>query len=137
MPALKNFVAIDWRSGKDKIYFFFKDINQYSRFDLANHTVEAEYPRKINAGTWHDFHLHAKDLRFGFTTTAHESKIEGSASVRELDLDVSWLFYYVGDTPTVCRYDQDQDKVVSVHSVKDSKWHQLLPYFDRIVAGTW
>ncbi|WP_160107714.1 hypothetical protein [Pseudomonas izuensis] len=137
MPALKNFVAVDWRAGKDKIYFFFKDINKYSRFDLADNTVEAGYPFDINAKTWGDFHSHAKNLRFGFTTTAHNSKIDTGASMTEMDLDVLWLFYYVGDTPTVCRFDQDLDKVISVHRVKDSKWHQLAPYFDRIVAATW
>ncbi|VVN30306.1 hypothetical protein PS662_04845 [Pseudomonas fluorescens] len=137
MPALKNFVAVDWRAGKDKIYFFFKDINKYSRFDLAVGAVEPGYPKNINASNWHDFHSHAKDLRFGFTTTAFHSKIDGSHTESALELDVLWLFYYVDDTPTVCRYDQDLDKVLSVQRVKDSKWHQLLPYFDRIVAGTW
>ncbi|HEF4762585.1 TPA: hypothetical protein SAN82_005059 [Pseudomonas putida] len=137
MPELKNFVAVDWRSGKDKIYFFFKDTNKYSRFDLAENTVEAGYPMDINASNWGDFHSHAKELRFGFATTAHDSKIDGFASMGELDLDVLWLFYYVSGTPTVCRFDQDLDKVLSVHRVSDSKWHALLPYFDRIIAGTW
>lgn len=137
MPALKNFVAVDWRAGRDKIYFFFKDINKYSRFDLGRGTVEEGYPADINASNWDSFHPHAKDLRFGFTTTAHNSTISGTAGMGELDLDILWLFYYEDDAPTVCRYDQDLDKVSSVHRVKDSKWHQLLPYFDRIVAGTW
>ena len=137
MPALKNFVAVDWRAGKDKIYFFFKDTNKYSCFDLAVEAVEPGYPKEINARNWHDFHSHAKDLRFGFTTTGFHSQIDGSHSTSSLDLDVLWLFYYVENTPTVCRYDQDLNKVISVQHVKDSKWHQLLPYFDQIVAGTW
>ncbi|MCW8278993.1 hypothetical protein IMF27_28640 [Pseudomonas sp. PCH199] len=136
MPALKNFVAVDWRAGKDKIYFFFKDINKYSRFDLADNLVEAG-PTDIKATNWGAFHSHAKDLRFGFTTTAHNSKLDGAATMSELELDILWLFYYMDEIPTVCRYDQDLDKVISVHSVKDSKWRALLPYFDRIVAGTW
>lgn len=138
MPTLKNFVAVDWRAGKDKIYFFFKDINKYSRFDLANNTVEAGYPADINASNWHDFHSHAKNLRFGFTTSNQDSRTSDPADRGAFeDLDILWLFYYEGDTPTVCKYDQDADKVISVHKVKESKWHQLLPYFDRIVAGTW
>ena len=137
MPALKNFVAVDWRAGKDKIYFFFKDINKYSRFDIGDNKVAEGYPEDIKASHWGDFHAHAKNLRFGFTTTGHPSTISGSAGMGELDLDILWLFYYEGDTPMVCRYDQDQDKVSSTHRVKDSKWRQLLPYFDRIVAGTW
>ncbi len=137
MPALKNFVAVDWRSGKDAIYFFFKDLNKYSRFDIGDNQIPEGYPSNISHGNWGDFHAHAKNLRFGFTTTGHPSTISGSAGIGELDLDISWFFYYEGDTPMVCRYDQDQDKVSSMHRVKDSKWHPLLPYFDRIVAGTW
>lgn len=137
MPTLKNFVAVDWRAGKDKIYFFFKDINKYSCFDLAVGAVEPGYPKDINAGNWHNFHSHAKHLRFGFTTTGFHSQIDGSQNSSSGDLDVLWLFYYADDIPTVCRYNQDVNKVISVQSVKDSKWHQLLPYFDRIVAGTW
>ena len=30
MPEAENFIAVDWRSGKDKCYFFFKDSNTYS-----------------------------------------------------------------------------------------------------------
>lgn len=137
MPALKNFVAVDWRAGKDKIHFFFKDVNQYSRFDLAVGAVEPGYPKGINASNWHDFHAHAKDLRFGFTTTGFHSRIDGSRDGYSGNLDVLWLFYHVDGTPTVCRYDQDLEKVISVQRVQDSKWHPLLPYFDRIIAGTW
>lgn len=137
MPTLENFVAVDWRAGKDRIYFFFKDINKYSRFDLSDNKVAEGYPEDIKASNWGDFHSHAKNLRFGFTTTGHSSTISGPARIGELDLDILWLFYYEGDTPMVCRYDQDQDKVSSVQHVQDSKWHQLLPYFDRIVAGIW
>ena len=137
MPSLKNFVAVDWRAGRDKIYFFFKDSNKYSSFDLAGEHVEEGYPKDINANNWHDFHPHARNLRFGFTTTGFHSQVDGSLETSSWDLDVLWLFYYVDDTPTVCRYDQDLKKVISVQRVRNSKWHQLLPYFDRIVAGTW
>lgn len=137
MPALKNFVAVDWRAGKDAIHFFFKDINKYSRFDIDTNRVPEGYPSNISHGNWGDFHAHAKNLRFGFTTTGHQSATFGSVEFGDLDLDISWLFYYEGDTPMVCRYDQDQDKVSSMDPVSYSKWHQLLPYFDRIVAGTW
>lgn len=138
MPALKNFVAVDWRAGKDRIYFFFKDTNQYSRFDLGDNKVAEGHPKEIKASNWGDFHLHAKNLRFGFTTTGFPSILSPlDFTIGEIDLDIAWLFYYEGDTPMVCRYDQDHDKVSSMHRVKDSKWHQLLPYFDRIVAGTW
>lgn len=138
MPALKNVVAVDWRAGKDRIYFFFKDINKYSRFDIGDDQVPNGYPRDISHSNWNDFHAHAKNLRFGFTTTGAPSTLSLSEfTIDNIDLDVAWFFYYEGDIPMVCRYDQDQDKVISMQRVKDSIWHQLLPYFDRIVAGTW
>ena len=53
MPtALENVVAVDWRSGKDQIYFFFKDTNTYSRFDIANDKVADGYPKPVNENTW-------------------------------------------------------------------------------------
>lgn len=136
MPALENFVAVDWRAGRDKIYFFFKDTNTYSRFDLGDNTVEKGYPTDINAHNWHDFHSHAKHLRFGFSANA-QAPNPGKETTGGFDPDFLWLFYYEGDIPMVCKYDQDTDKVSVTRPVKNSIWHQLLPYFDRIVAGTW
>lgn len=136
MPALKNFVAVDWRAGKDAIHFFFKDTNKYSRFDIGDNQVPKGYPRDISHSNWNSFHAHAKNLRFGFTTTGAPSTLS-EFTIGDIDLDISWLFYYEDDTPMVCRYDQDQDIVSSIHRVQDSKWHLLLPYFDRIIAGTW
>ncbi|RON16408.1 hypothetical protein [Pseudomonas frederiksbergensis] len=130
MPTFKNFVAVDWRAGKDKIYFFFKDTNQYSRFDLDENKVEEGYPADITAHNWGGFHAYAKNLRFGFTSSA----LGGSWGEGD---DILWLFYYVGDTPMVCKYDQDLDKVTGNDRVENSLWRSLLPYFDRIVAGTW
>jgi hypothetical protein len=131
MPQLKNFVAIDWRSGKDGIHFFFKDINKYSRYSNEDEKIPEGYPSAISQGNWGDFHSHAKNLRFGFTTTSLSYDIGG------VDSDASWLFFYVGEIPTVCRYDQDADTVSYIKPLKDSIWAPLLPYFDRIVAGTW
>jgi hypothetical protein len=130
MPTLKNFVAVDWRSGSDAMHFFFKDINQYSRFNNGDHSVPSGYPIAVSADRWNDFHLHAENLRFGFTTT-------GLTNEGGYDSDISWLFFYMGNTPTVCKYDQDDDKVSYIKSVKDSVWAPILPYFDRITAGTW
>ncbi|MHC8332120.1 hypothetical protein [Pseudomonas sp. LB3P25] len=130
MPTLKNFVAVDWRAGKDKIYFFFKDTNQYSRFDLAENKVEEGYPADITSSNWGSFHAHVKNLRFGFTSSA----LGGSGGGGD---DILWLFYYDSSTPMVCKYDQDLDKVTGNYRLENSLWHQLLPYFDRIVAGTW
>jgi hypothetical protein len=73
-----------------------------------------------------------KNLRFGFATTGISP-----ANYLELDSDILWLFYYEDGTPMVCKYDQDTDKVNKVYRLADSIWHRLLPYFDRIVAGTW
>ena len=131
MTELKNFVAVDWRSGKDGIHFFFKDINKYSRYSNEDEKVAEGYPSAISQGNWGDFHSHAKNLRFGFTTTSLPYDVGG------FDSDASWLFFYEGDTPTVCRYDQDADSVSYIKPVKHSIWAPLLPYFDRIVAGTW
>jgi len=130
MPALKNFVAVDWRSGKDKIYFFFKDSNTYSKFMIDGDRVLDGYPAPITYGNWKDFHVHARHLRFGFTTTALPP---GSP----LDEDTLWLFYYDGYWPMVSSYSQDEDKVVRTARLEDSDWAELLPYFDHIVAGTW
>lgn len=93
MPALKNFVAVDWRAGKDRIYFFFKDTNQYSRFDLGDNKVAEGHPKEIKASNWGDFHLHAKNLRFGFTTTGFPSILSPlDFTIGEIDLDIAWLF---------------------------------------------
>ncbi|WP_223453107.1 MULTISPECIES: hypothetical protein [unclassified Pseudomonas] len=129
MPNLNNFVAIDWRSGKDRIYFFFKDTNTYTRFDLGDHRVPDDFPRETTQSSWPGFHQNAEHLRFGFTTTDLDNS-DGSD-------DFAWLFYYHGEIPMVCKYDQDQDKAVKYYRVESSIWAPILPYFDRIVAGTW
>lgn len=132
MPKSDNFVAVDWRSEKDKCYFFFKDTNTYTRFDNGDDQVPPGYPKPISYSSWGDFHQHAKNLRFGFAT----SRLITANRV-ELDPDILWLFYYVGETPAFCEYDQDVDSIRGFHTVAGSMWAPLLPYFDRIVAGTW
>lgn len=132
MKTLKNFVAVDWRAGKDRIYFFFKDDNTYSLFDIGDNATPDEYPTPANYDNWHDFHKHIKNLRFGFTTTNFEAEPSGGC-----DQDHLWLFYYEHSTPMVCKYDQDADKVIENNSVASSIWRLILPYFDRIVAGAW
>lgn len=129
MTNLNNFVAIDWRSGPDRIYFFFKDTDTYSRFDLGDNSVPSNYPA-ATAGNWDNFAPYTKDLRFGLTTTSFGWNA-GS------DEDIAWLFFYDGTTPMVCKYDQDSDKVAAFYKVSDSVWKPILPYFDKIIAGTW
>lgn len=129
MPKLKNFVAIDWRSGSDRIYFFFKDSDTYSRFDLGDNKVSANYPGSVGA-SWDSFGPHAKDLRFGLTTTSFGWNTSS-------DEDIAWLFFYQGTIPMVCKYNQDKDKVDAFYKVADSIWKPILPYFDKIIAGTW
>jgi hypothetical protein len=129
MPQLENFVALDWRAGPDRIYFFFKNSDTYSRFDLGARTVTDNYPAST-AGSWDSFDPFTKDLRFGLTTTSFGFNA-GS------DEDIAWLFFYQGTTPMVCKYDQDKDKVASFQKVADSIWKPILPYFERIIAGTW
>lgn len=128
MPQLKNFVAVDWRSGLDRIYFFFKDTNTYSRFNIGDHEVPAGYPYSVK-GQW-DTIDQIEELRFGFTTTS----IGWNPGT---DADVAWLFHVNEGTPMVCKYDQDADKVESITPVANSIWAPILPYFDKIVAGTW
>ncbi len=129
MTNLNNFVAIDWRSGPDRIYFFFKDTDTYSRFDLGDNSVPSNYPA-ATAGNWDNFAPYTKDLRFGLTTTSFGWNA-GS------DEDIAWLFFYDGTTPMVCKFDQDSDKVAAFYKVADSVWKPILPYFDKIIAGTW
>ena len=129
MTNLNNFFAIDWRSGPDRIYFFFKDTDTYSRFDLGDNSVPSNYPA-ATAGNWDNFAPYTKDLRFGLTTTSFGWNA-GS------DEDIAWLFFYDGTTPMVCKYDQDSDKVAAFYKVADSVWKPILPYFDKIIAGTW
>ncbi|WP_262136157.1 hypothetical protein [Pseudomonas sp. Marseille-Q5117] len=129
MTNLNNFVAIDWRSGPDRIYFFFKDTDTYSRFDLGDNSVPSNYPAAA-AGNWDNFAPYTKNLRFGLTTTSFGWNA-GS------DEDIAWLFFYDGTTPMVCKYDQDSDKVAAFYKVSDSVWKPILPYFDKIIAGTW
>jgi len=132
MPTLKNFVAVDWRAGQDRFYFFFKDSNTYSLFHIGDHATPDEYPTAVNYDNWHDFHKHVKHLRFGFTTRHLEPE-----KTDNMDQDELWLFYDDGDTPMVCKYDQDEDKVRYHRTVRGSKWHDILPYFKNIIAGTW
>ncbi|WP_130932361.1 hypothetical protein [Pseudomonas sp. Sample_24] len=124
MPDIKNCVAVDWRQGQDHCYFFFKDTNTFSRFNNAEDRVPPGYPTAINAGNWGEFHPYARYLRFGFTTTSGYS-------------DYLHLFYLDGNTPKVCTYHQQTDRVVQFERLADSQWSLLLPYFDKIVAGVW
>lgn len=130
MTPAQNFVAVDWRAGKDRIYFFYKESNTYSRFDIGDNAVPDGYPTPINFDNWHNFHEDAKSLRFGFTTTDFDTDGLG------FDKDILWLFYYDDQIPMVCKYDQDTDKVIDHNFVSRSVWSDLHPYFDRIVAGT-
>lgn len=133
MKTLDNFVAVDWRAGKDQIYFFFKDTNTFSRFDVAENRVLEGYPKEITAKSWGSFHQNARQLRFGFSTTGFMPTIQPFG----FESDILWLFYSDGKQPMVCKYDQDIDDVASHMRLDDSPWQDLVPYFDRIVAGTW
>lgn len=124
MPDIKNCVAVDWREGKDRCYFFFKDTNTFSRFNNADNEVPAGYPAAINSGNWGDFHSHARFLRFGFTTTHTNG-------------DYLNLFYLDGQTPMVCYYHQQTDKVGGFERLTEGRWSFLAPYFEKIVAGVW
>ncbi|MHC8410334.1 hypothetical protein ACYZTR_09225 [Pseudomonas sp. Hz4] len=132
MKPMENFVAVDWRSDRDKCYFFFKDTKKYSRFDNSYNEVDYGYPKYYTRENWGVLHQHLSKLRFGFHTSniITENKIE-------LDADILWLFYYDGETPMFCEYDQDADSNRGMRTIKGSQWAPLLPYFNRIVAGTW
>ncbi len=130
MSRLGNCVAVDWRAGKDQIYFFFKDYNSYTRFDIASNQAPSKYPLSVS-GNWSYFY-NAEDLRFGFTTTGFDTDV--------IDGDILWLFHYHESdrfTPCVTKHDQDKEHCISTGPLSDSRWKQLAPYFDRIVAGTW
>ncbi|MCU1758280.1 hypothetical protein NTD84_00895 [Pseudomonas sp. 14P_8.1_Bac3] len=129
MATFKNIVAIDWRAGPDRIYFFFKDTDTYSRYNIADRSIPDMYPAPVK-GNWKGFEPYARYLRFGFTTTSLGKGLFD-------DSDIAWLFYYQGDTPMVCAYDQDTDNAAAFYKVADSIWAPILPYFDNIVAGTW
>lgn len=131
MPELKNFVAVDWRSGRDRCYFFFKDDDTYSRYNNSEGSVASSHPTAVTQDNWGEFHPHAQDLCFGFST----DRIVGTNRL-ELDADILWLFYYNEKTPMVCEYDQDADTPFSFTPVSESIWSMLLPYFDDIIAGT-
>lgn len=129
MTTLKNFVAVDWREGADRIYFFFKDTNTYSRFNLGDNRVAENHPTTVKTN-WGDFAEHVKDLRFGFNTSGVNWKHVN-------DGDVAWFFYYDGNTPMVCKYLQYKDKVAFKKPVSETEWWPLQPYFDRIVGVMW
>lgn len=124
MPDIKNCVAVDWRQGKDRCYFFFKDTNTFSRFNNGDNEVPAGYPKAVDFATWDNFHPYAKSLRFGFTVTYSS-------------YDILYLFYLDGDTPMVCHYHQQQDRSFKIEKLYESRWNFLLPYFGDIVAGVW
>jgi hypothetical protein len=130
MTTLENVVAVDWRSGKDQIYFFFKDTNTYSRFSISDNQVPANYPRPVSRN-WSGFH-NARNLHFGFTTTGFDTD--------SIDGDILWLFDHYDHSdysPCVRKYDQDTETLISTLPLEKSRWHQLVPYFDKIIAGTW
>ncbi|MEG2041662.1 MAG: hypothetical protein RR068_11215 [Hafnia sp.] len=131
MPKLKNFVAVDWRSGSDRCYFFFKDTNTYSRYNNSEDSIPSEYPIPVIQDDWGAFHAHVKNLRFGFATT----RIVGDNRTG-WDSDILWLFYYDDSVPMVCEYDQDTDTPVSFKRVDQSIWAMLTPHFDKIITGT-
>lgn len=122
---MKNFVAVDWRDGADRIHFFFKDTNTYSRFNLGENSVGKGYPCSVDVN-WPDFGQHVKDLRFGFNTSAIDWDGAGG--------DLLVLFYYEGNTPAVCRYDQRTDRVLTKTTLSHTIWAPLKPYFDRIIG---
>ncbi len=133
MRTLKNMVAVDWRSGKDRYYFFFTDTETYTRFDIGDNSVPDGYPASVTSDNWDSFHSEVKNLRFGFSTT-NLYKFDGQEA---FDRDYLLLFYYEGKTPMCCWYDQDDDKVTRRRPVANTHWRPILPYFDKIVAGTW
>jgi hypothetical protein len=124
MPDIKNCVAVDWRQGKDRCYFFFKDTNTFSRFNNEDNEVPAGYPTAVNSATWGEFHSCAKHLRFGFTVT-------------NVYNDNLHLFYLDGNTPMVCNYHQQTDKPVRFETLAQSSWSFLGGSFEKIVAGVW
>lgn len=131
MPHLNNFVAVDWRSGKDRCYFFFKDSNTYSRYNNSEDRVSPDHPTEVTQNNWGAFHPHVKNLRFGFST----NRIVGDNRLG-WDTDILWLFYYDQKTPMVCEFDQDLDTPISFKPVNQSIWSMLSPYFESIIAGT-
>ncbi|MGF6091546.1 hypothetical protein [Pseudomonas sp. 18173] len=129
MPELKNFVAVDHRSGPDRIYFFFKDTNTYARFNLGDNKVADNDPSTV-VSHWDDFDQHVKDLRFGFNTSGLNWNLEAES-------DITWFFYYSGNTPMVCKYGQYDDRVIYKKTISETVWAPLEPYFDRIIGVLW
>jgi len=127
MSNNRNFVAVDWRSGADRLYFFFKNTNCYSRFDLGNNKVPSGYPCSLT-GHWKGFDQAAENLNFGFTTTA-PSWNGGN--------DTLWLFYETDDKAFVCEFSQKSDRAISTQDLEQSRWAMLLPYFYSIVGVMW
>ncbi|WP_085683383.1 MULTISPECIES: hypothetical protein [unclassified Pseudomonas] len=124
MSKMDNFIAVDWRAGPDRIFFYFKESNTYSRFSIGANKADSDYPKPVR-GNWGDHVISAADVRFGFTT---ESPSWNN------NTDHLWLFYYKNETPWVCQFLQQTDSVVSNASVANSEWSALLPYFDNIVG---
>lgn len=129
MPTLQNFVAVDWRNGPDRIYFFFKDTGTYSRFNLGDNEVPKNYPLAVGSN-WADFGKHVKELCFGFNTS-------GVAWDASADSDMLWLFYNEGSTPMVCKYRQMDDNVYFKKPVEQTVWAPIKPHFEKIVGVMW
>lgn len=127
MTIAKNFVTVDWRTGTDRLYFFFREKNTYSRFDFEDNKILSGFPKPVH-GKWEGFDKTAADLRFGFTTTT--SSWSGGT-------DTLWLFYDEGETPSVCEFNQKYDTTISKTSLATSKWAKLLPYYYKIVGAMW
>ncbi|EJM58523.1 hypothetical protein PMI30_06107 [Pseudomonas sp. GM50] len=130
MTTFENVVAVDWRSEYDQIYFFFKGTNTYSRFSIRENQVPTSYPLPVSCN-WGGFH-NAQNLRFGFTTTGFDTDA--------IDGDILWLFDRYGfgkNSPCVHKYNQDTETLIRTLPLEKTRWHQLVPYFDKIIAGTW
>jgi hypothetical protein len=127
MTKFDNMVAVDWREGPDRIYFFFRPTNTYSRFDIGENKVPDGYPEPV-PGNWKGFDIDAGDLAFGFTTTV-KSWDGGNHTL--------WLFFRDGGVPSVCKFNQFSNEAEKICPVQDTEWAVLLPYFDKIVGVMW
>lgn len=84
----KKLAAVDWRTEKDRCYFFFKDSNTHSILDI-NNTIPDGYPSEVKPDNRDDFHSHVKQLQFGFSTTGVKPTRPGISGI---DSNILWLF---------------------------------------------
>ncbi|WP_160107715.1 hypothetical protein [Pseudomonas izuensis] len=129
MPNITNCFTFDWRDGPDKTFFFWPNLNLYTRFDNGRDRTDSGYPKPI-IGNWEGFGPNGyvkdiKELRFAFTFST------------DLANDTILFFRDKAGTPELLYYSPERDSLSGYEDLTKSRWKKITPYFYQIVFAVW